>query len=146
MSTLSPNSYRVVATYVRGVPACLVRLTRDVRGWKKTRLLVARAPYRRSSVITELRIPKGALVYFSNFHNKLRASSAWVVKMTEYTAAGREVLVSRGLWAGGVKCRGRDFLYRKGKRVRPRKPFDRSPETCASGIHFFLTKKEARQW
>lgn len=36
------------------------------------------------------------------------------------------------------------FTYRVGETVRPRFPFNKDPNvTCASGIHFFTTRKEA---
>ena len=42
-----------------------------------------------------------------------------------------------------VCCYDRDLIYRKGETVCPEEPFDDRLLTDGSGIHFFLTRKEA---
>ena len=39
------------------------------------------------------------------------------------------------------------FVYEKGLTVKPTKPFGTNRwEECAPGIHFFLTKQEAKEY
>jgi len=91
-----------------------------------------------NNIIAELIIPAKAK-RSSATNRKCRASEAKVVKMWDlYTK--EEMLES-------YSRHDSTFVYEKGKTVKPTEPFceDRWNE-CASGIHFFITLKEAEEY
>jgi len=69
------------------------------------------------------------------------------------SATGRKCRASKAivLDTGGAEVaysqRDNDFEYRVGATVEPKEPFcdDRFDE-CASGIHFFITRREAEEY
>ena len=85
-------------------------------------------------VVVTLMISKGTKFYrnigFWAF-NKCRAEWAIVVDTKKKSAH------SSWDW---------DFTYKKGDVVRPRCRFNNQKRECESGIHFFLTYKEARDY
>jgi hypothetical protein len=100
--------------------------------------------------IVELVIPAGATVHFSLFTNKCRASCATVVACSQGTfvshydpsveyAVGATVIPSNG-FATEEECDAEteNLLHY----TQPRD----AKHTCASGIHFFLDERSARQY
>ena len=93
------------------------------------------------SVIATLEIPKDALrnqeiLRRKYLEPKCRASKA-------------KVLSLKSCWGGAPVSKAysyydRDFSYEVGKIVTPKRSFDTSNETCASGIHFYMLEKDAR--
>lgn len=96
------------------------------------------------SVILTLLVPAKAKRHSSGYRrdNKLRVSEAKVIEARE--RSGRLFQVKRGDRLESVHFNM--FLYKIGKTVRPEKPFDLGPETCASGIHGFLSVTSARSY
>ena len=91
-------------------------------------------------VIVKLLLPAGTRVvaasWFLDHCNKLRSSRAKVLSITGISSK-RTVVTTFSKW-------DKLFVYRVGRLVRPRKAFSMSTlDICASGIHFFATRKEA---
>ena len=81
-------------------------------------------------VVIELLIPKHA-ERSNGTGRKCRASEAVVLKCPGKC----------------VSLHDRSFVYEKGLTVKPTKPFGTNRwEECAPGIHFFLTKQEAKEY
>ena len=99
----------------------------QITGWKKLA----------GGLIAKLIIPESAK-RSHGASRKCRASSAKVEAI--YDSLGGGVIE-------GVSIRSSDFVYRVGETVEPEEPFceDRWSE-CASGIHFFITRKEAENY
>ena len=99
----------------------------QITGWKKLA----------GGLIAKLIIPESAK-RSHGASRKCRASSAKVEAI--YDSVGGGVIE-------GVSIRSSDFVYRVGETVEPEEPFceDRWSE-CASGIHFFITRKEAENY
>lgn len=75
----------------------------------------------------------------STFRNKCRASAALVLSI-EPIDHGREAEKVFSTY-------NHNFFYRVGDIVVPTKPFDEHfAKTCTSGIHFFLSREEAKNW
>ncbi len=97
------------------------------------------------TVVITLRIPQGTKYYagFEEGLNKCRAAYAVVLK----TPATDRLYVS--LWESGLHSKngGRQpFYYTEGKTVEPRSGFSRRSHCCESGIHFFKTEEEAKNY
>ena len=108
--------------------------------WKKGKLENGR------KVIIELELFKHTRIYFSPWERKYRCDKALVRGI--YSLRGQRLYsdpMAYGLWAGYVG-EGKAFSYTVGKIVKPRKPFSYRNDVCASGIHFFLTRTEARRF
>jgi hypothetical protein len=105
--------------------------------------LLALGTSRRIPVIARLRVPAGTPRHLGTSSGKVRVAEATVdgfFKLEEKTHA----LVKFKPKFGSFRSdHDPDFKYRNGKRVRPRKRFDMTNNTCASGIHGFLTPEEA---
>lgn len=145
------------------------KLKKARTAWKKARRWNAR----RSEwdwVIVELLIPAGATVvepdgyeWDDNTH-KLRTDEARIVQLYYMgpEETGRGYVCPHGRWANTVtektvasahSIRSTDsgcapgknaFKYVRGRTVRPREPLDTSVVLdCASGIHFYWSKKRA---
>ena len=98
--------------------------------------------------IVTLRIPENAhavkAACYSEEH-KVRASHAEVLKI-EIPVYDAKYVTENDSYVGRSMYDLR-FIYKKGKTVWPRKPFDLNPtEDCASGIHFFLKRKDAENY
>lgn len=76
--------------------------------------------------VIDLTIPKGTVVFVSNEH-KCRA----------------EQVISHG---EGISYWDGAFTYVPGEVYQPIGGFSMKPEPCASGIHFFTTKKRAERY
>lgn len=88
----------------------------------------------RQAIVT-LEIPRTAKRYINKNESteKCRASSARVISIE--LRSGKKIKEARSRW-------DRSFKYTVGKIARPRKKFARSG-TCASGIHFYMHRKDA---
>jgi hypothetical protein len=75
----------------------------------------------------------------STFRNKCRASAALVLSIEP---------IDHGKEAEKVfSTYNHNFFYRVGDLVVPTMPFDEHfAKTCTSGIHFFLSREEAKDW
>ena len=104
----------------------IVKLGHPIVGYKKVR----RGVGQRGFEVVTLVIPAGALINIpaETLKHKYRASSA-------YVAAG-----------SGRSYRNLAFIYTLGEVVRPRFGFDNYDAICASGIHFFLSPDEAKNY
>jgi hypothetical protein len=93
------------------------------------------------SYLTTLRIPKGTRVRWTPcVGQKCRAEAAFVVSHEPIKPDAAAVVETHSQ-------RNRSFTYKVGKKVTPECGFNQNRcETCASGIHFFLTKEEARKY
>lgn len=103
--------------------------------WKKARLANNRP------VIVKLGIPFLTQIYLGQEygHNKCRASQAEVLSI-------ETVKSKKALPNGTIAFGYRQFPYEVGNLVKPGAKFDIKPVCCASGIHFFLTRKEAERY
>lgn len=117
-------------------------------GRKTCYLLKTKAPmtvykkgdYEWRRVIITLVIPAGTPVivgdeYGDDRRFKLRASRAQVVRIK--SKDGKKT------YPRAESMYDDRFTYKPGKIVRPQLRFDRSYNTCSSGIHFFATREEA---
>ena len=96
-------------------------LTKPMTGYKKTQ----------EGVILKAEIPVGAVVFSIN-NSKCRSNMAKIVDM-----GGKKILHS---------MHDNDFTYKKGQKIVI-KNFDLNPSAeCATGFHFFRTKKEAENY
>lgn len=111
-------------------------ITKPVRVFKKVYVDRFRGA---TQCIAVLELPVGTLIRHNGmYRGKMRASKARVVKITK-------------IWAGKQVQRARagfdqSFTYVRGKVAYPVNPFDTSNCECTSGIHFFRTITEARNW
>ena len=88
-------------------------------------------------VIAKLLIPADAK-RTSATGRKCRASEATVLAL--YDRDGNKITKARSDYDN-------DFVYRVGKTVKPKEPFDENRwNECASGIHFFVTREEAERY
>ena len=88
-----------------------------------------------NNIIAELFIPAKAK-RSSATTRKCRASEAKVVKMWNYKT---QEVVTIGISQNDIY-----FIYKTGETVKPTTPFDENRwNECSSGIHFFMTEKEA---
>lgn len=70
-----------------------------------------------------------------NWNHKCRADRAKVLAVSKKLKKGQRVVSG---WDRG-------FTYRVGATVKPLKRFVTKKETCASGVHFYLTRKQAKE-
>lgn len=88
-----------------------------------------------NDIIAQLKIPAKAK-RSSATSRKCRASEAKVIKMWNMET-GEEVLKAHSQ-------RDENFIYEKGKTVKPTEKFDEDRwNECSTGIHFFITLEEA---
>lgn len=92
----------------------------------------------RHQVIVELRVPEGARRHAS-LDGKVRVERAKVF-------AFRYLHGKIGPFYSVRSFHYPDFTYKLCKNVRPDKPFDNTDNTCASGIHGFLSVEEAQNY
>ena len=94
----------------------------DIIGYKKTS----------NNIIVKLKIPKDAK-RSNAFTRKCRAEFAEVLEIK-----GSDIAKS---------LHDNSFVYKVGETVKPKLPFDDDwTKECASGIHFFLTEQEAKDY
>lgn len=88
-------------------------------------------------VITiKLLLPVGTKIRVGRY--KCRANQAIVMQMNKY-GKKQTVLAARSNFCG-------NFIYNVGQTVKPRRKFCTDDLECASGIHFFRTLTEARNY
>lgn len=85
-----------------------------------------------NGVIVTLEIPVGAIVFSIN-NSKCRTNVAKVID------------IDNGL-TKVASCYDSNFIYRKGRIVRVNNFNCQYNEECASGIHFFRTREEAKKY
>jgi len=89
------------------------------------------------NVIAHLEVPKKAK-RSNAFSRKCRASKVKVIKLVD--SDGKNIKEA-------FSCYDRSFKYTVGKIVKPILPFDDNwYNECGSGIHFFLTESEAKEF
>ncbi len=109
----------------------IVQAPRDLKVYKKT-WVSDRA------MLTTLIIPAGTRVRFALGHTKCRAAEAHVLRHESLSGrTHRKYRTTRADWDS-------DFKYVVGQRVRPSFFSTDRHCTCTGGIHFYLTKEEAR--
>lgn len=106
---------------------------------------------RNQEAIANLVVPVGAKVHcspqafdlpassFDRGFRKMRASKAKVHSVVLLDRTRREVPIGRSSYAYW-------FFYKPGATVTSTQDFSLEPSTCASGIHFFLTLTDARNY
>lgn len=87
-------------------------------------------------------ITNGTALLRSVRTNKCRTSKAKVL-LVEGLARGEKAI---SWFDSGRADRSSITTYKKGAIVEPRDVFHVGSEACASGIHFFKTKKEAKEY
>lgn len=85
----------------------------------------------RDGVIVKLEIPKGAVVFSIN-NEKCRTN---IVKVIDVIGADK-----------GISIHDYSFVYRKGKTLKVDNFDCQYNEECSTGIHFFRTLKDAREY
>ena len=112
----------------------------DLRGAKNIPVIASA-----QTVIT----PQGELIVFK----KLADGSICTLKIPfeakRSNASGRKCRAEYAIVISGegVSQHDSSFVYRVGETVRPREPFDEDRwNECGSGIHFFLTEEEAKEY
>ena len=109
---------------------------KPIIGWKKAHLKAPESGY----CLVQLKIPANATRYQPE-NKKCRASRAVVVSI--HNCLTGDIL----LGAAAKSSYDPNFLYEVGKVVKPTSRFSKKfKEDCASGIHFFLTHDEARNY
>jgi hypothetical protein len=88
-------------------------------------------------VVAKLEIPAGARRTSSLVGRKCRAEFAYVLELT--TPEGKQVLSGRSRHDGST-------VYQVGETIRPDKYDEDIRVECTSGIHFFITRKEAEDY
>ncbi len=86
----------------------------------------------RDDLIVKLEIPKGAIVFSIN-NSKCRTNIAKVLEISD----NKKVAISK---------QDENFKYKVGKIVRPTSFNCEYNIECAEGIHFFRTRKEAKEY
>jgi len=109
---------------------------KPIIGWKKAFLKAPESGY----CLVQLKIPSNATRYQPE-NKKCRASRAVVVSIHNYLTG--DILLD----VVAKSDYDPTFLYEVGKVVKPTSRFSKDfKEDCASGIHFFLTQDEARNY
>ena len=113
-------------------------LDKDLKVFKKLSSITVLS---RGFVIANLIIPKGTKIYVGYVgllgELKLRAEKAYVFSICEE---------GRPHHSYGFSIHDKRFKYTKGETVRPTEEFSLLHSSCQSGIHFFLTLKEAWEY
>ena len=133
---------------------------KEVIGWKKA---LRDEQGEQERLLIKLRIPKDAsrimgvdenykrydfkkdkeiFSYKLNNYKKCRASKAEVLGFFELN--GDKLDCKKAFASYRPNGQGKRFVYKIGETVKPQDPFDRSYQTCESGIHFFMTKQRAK--
>ncbi len=114
--------------------------------WNGKPIYEMRDTIRQYHVIVTLEVPASAQRQASGLDRgdkKCRCSVAKVLKMqwhkTGSTAHRGEVPASQEVHS----WQDNQFFYAKGATVKPRRPYNKVQKVCASGIHFFMRRKDA---
>lgn len=96
---------------------------------------------KRAIAVLQVPMAMGTFIHMSN--SKCRTTEAFVerIESVKKNKKGKYTQYLEGTsqfdWA---------FRYCVGKYVKPRKKFSHNRDDCASGIHFFFTRKEAEKY
>ena len=93
-------------------------------------------PTERISIVLECLIPANALRYQRNNQGKLRVSRAKVLQ----THCDQPVITTAPIYSGY----DHNYEWTVGGWHKPRHPFYKGDDDCASGLHFYMTKHEAK--
>lgn len=111
--------------------------------WKAASLVDSKTRDHKRYVLVQLGIPTGARIRLGAFPcSKHRVEKAKVIAISD--RFGHYFAIPDGHHV--VSMHDDRFKYVVGQTVKPRKAFSMSDLECASGIHFFLTKKNAWAW
>jgi hypothetical protein len=131
------------------VPARIKKFDgKEIQAWKNAYIKMGRGKWRMSQkCVVELLIPARA-IRFQPRNKKCRASSAYVVAIYELGGKRENRKLGRKTKRRIAYSRhDTAFKYVVGKKVKPTLPFNRDHrEECSTGIHFFLTAKEAANY
>lgn len=94
-------------------------------------------------VIARLRVPAGTPRHLDTSTGKVRVAEATVDGFFKLDKKTHELTEFNSKLGSFRSYHDPSFKYANGKRIRPRKRFDLTDNTCASGIHGFLTPEEA---
>lgn len=86
---------------------------------------------------TEIRLHHGDYID----HRKCRTASAKIISF--YDLMGKKISTKNEVVYSSYDS---NFEYELKKELKPKFSFDNSAKTCASGIHFFLNKKDAENY
>ena len=123
---------------------------KPIQAFKKAEIKLGKGRYApKVRCVVELLIPARA-IRFQPKNKKCRASSAHVVAI--YAVAlgnrhGKNSLGEKTKRRIAFSCHDKNFKYVVGQKVKPTKKFDKNHRSeCSTGIHFFLTAKEAANY
>ena len=140
-TTKTPNKVRVEKDYKTIYKSVNARIkdydNKQIIGWKKAKLDGA-------NCLVQLKINPRALRY-QPLNKKCRASSAKVIGIYDINSSKSNL---KKLPQKMVHSQyDYNFFYEVDKTVRPRHKFDKDhTQECTSGIHFFLTLDEAKNY
>ena len=149
--TKEANIVQIGRDSVTLVPARIKQFDgKPIQAWKKAKIKTGRGKYSSyRQCIVELLIPARA-VRFQPLNKKCRASSAHVIAIYDIVSDaqfGIKQLGAKTKRRVAYSKHDRLFKYIVGKKVKPTNRFDKNHrEECATGIHFFLTAKEAANY
>lgn len=98
---------------------------------------------RRIPVIARLRVPAGTPRHLDTNCGKVRVAEATVDGFFTLDEKTHALVEFKRKFGSFRSYYDPAFKYANGRRLRPRKQFDLTDNTCASGIHGFLTPEEA---
>jgi len=105
--------------------------------------LISPGVSRRIPVLARLRVPAGTPRHLDTGTGKVRVAEATVDGFFTMDRKTHALVEFKSKLGSFVSDHDHSFRYANGKRVRPRREFDLTDDTCASGIHGFLTPEEA---
>lgn len=106
--------------------------------------MLAESFHERIPVIARLRVPEGTPRHLDTGSGKVRVAEAIVDGFFTMDEKTHELVEFKPGHLGSYRSeRDPSFRYANQKRIRPRKKFDLTDNTCASGIHGFLSPEDA---
>ncbi len=106
--------------------------------------MLAESLYERIPVIARLRVPEGTPRHLDDCSGKVRVAEATVDGFFTMDGKTHELVEFKPGHLGSYRSEHDPmFRYANRKRIRPRKKFDLTDNTCASGIHGFLAPEDA---
>lgn len=106
--------------------------------------MLAESFHERIPVIARLRVPEGTPRHLDTGSGKVRVAEATVDGFFTMDEKTHELVEFKPGHLGSYRSEhDPNFRYANRKRIRPRKKFDLTDNTCASGIHGFLTPEDA---
>jgi len=106
--------------------------------------MLAESFHERIPVIARLRVPEGTPRHLDTGSGKVRVAEATVDGFFTLDKKTHELVEFKPGHLGSYRSEhDPSFRYANRKRISPRKKFDLTDNTCASGIHGFLTPEDA---